>query len=147
MLQRKRRLSLLLLTLLQCTWKCCQVISEKIPVLRPLNFLREKEEACFLVALFKNVMYAIHLKRFIYLFAFLCVCVLNTCMSICVCNVCVMCRCMPPVCVQKASVLAMYSFDFDAGTFPDCGASILSSGVESSKLQPSSHLCPSWNGG
>lgn len=104
MLQRKRHLSLLLLTLLQCTWKC-QVISEKIPVLRPLNFLREKEEACFLVALFRNVMYAVHLKRFIYLFAFLCVCVLNTCMSMIV--MCVSCAGACPLHVHRRPLYSL----------------------------------------
>lgn len=79
MLQRNRRLSLLLFTLLQRTWKCCWVISEKIPAPRPLNFLGEKEEVCFLVAPFKNVIYATHFKRFIYFFC------IFMCVSMCVC--------------------------------------------------------------
>lgn len=153
MLQRNRRLSLLLFTLLQRTWKCCWVISEKIPAPRPLNFLREKKEACFLVAPFKNVIYATHLKRFIYFFAFLCVwacvcvCVswIHVCLHVCVMRVSCAGAC-PSACAQKASVLFMYSFDFDAVSFPECGASISSSGVDS-KPQPSSRLCPSWNGG
>lgn len=39
----------------------------------------------------------------------MCVCVLNTCMSICVCNACVMCRCMPLcVCTEGLCTLRVF---------------------------------------
>lgn len=155
MLQRNRRLSLLLFTLLQRTWKCCWVISEKIPAPRPRISSERRKKRVFLWLLLK-MLYMLHILKGLFAFlhfyvcehVFVCVCVswIHVCLYVCVMRVSCAGAC-PSACPQKTSVLFMYSFDFDAVSFPECGASISSSGVEFSKPQPSSRLCPSWNGG